>query len=56
MTYTGPITVGYELISYTTSEEEGSVDICAVIYEPATGGAPRSFVVSASTVDGSAGK
>ena len=53
---TGQITVGYEFTSYTTSEGEGSVEICAIISQPPTGGALRAFVVSASTADGTASK
>ena len=53
---TGPITVGYEFTVYSTSESAGVVEICAIIYEPPTGGAPRDFVVSSTTRDGSASK
>ena len=41
---------------YSTSESAGVVEICAVIYEPPTGGAPREFVVSSTTRDGLASK
>ena len=54
--YTGNITVGYEFTSYTTTEGSGMVEICAVIYQPPTGGATRQFVVSSTTRDGSASK
>ena len=50
------ITVGYEFVVYTTDETAGMVQICAVIYEPMTGGAPRNFVVSLTTRSGSASK
>ena len=53
---TGPITVGYEFTVYSTSESAGVVEICAIIYEPPTGGALRDFVVSSTTRDGSASK
>ena len=53
---TGPITVGYEFTVYSTSESAGVVEICAIIYEPSTGEAPRRFVVSSATRDGSASK
>ena len=53
---TGPITVGYQFTVYSTSESAGVVEICAIIYEPPTGGAPRDFVVSSTTRDGSASK
>ena len=32
------------------------MEICAIIYEPRTGGAPREFVVSSTTRDGTASK
>ena len=51
----GPIRVGYEFTQYTTSEGEGVVELCAIIYVPASGGAPRDFVIEANTRDGSAG-
>ena len=51
----GPIRVGYEFIQYTTSEGEGVVELCAIIYVPASGGAPRDFVIEANARDGSAG-
>ena len=53
---TGPIIVGYEFVVYTTDETAGMVQICAIIYEPMTGGAPRDFVVLSTTRDGSASK
>ena len=51
----GPIQVGYEFTQYTTSEEEGVVELCAIIYVPAFGVAPRDFVIEANTTDASAG-
>ena len=48
--------MGYERTVYTTTEGEGSVELCVVVTSPATGGAPRSFVVAAATVDDTAGK
>ena len=53
---TGPITVGYQFTVYSTSESVGMVEICAIIYEPPTGGALRDFVISSTTRDGSASK
>ena len=50
------ITVGYELTVYTTTEGQGEVELCAVIFEPDTGGAPRPFELSFTTEDGSAGQ
>ena len=52
----GRIIVGYEFTTYTADGEGTTVEICAVIYEPPTGGAPREFVVSSTTRDGSASK
>ena len=49
------IVVGYELLEYTTSETEGSVELCAVILEPLSGEVPRPFELSATTTDGTAG-
>ena len=56
MYITEQITVGYEFSVYNTDETTGMVQICAVIYEPTTGGAPQGFVVSSTTRDGSASK
>ena len=52
---TGFIQVGYEFAQYTTSEGEGVVELCAIIYVPVSGVAPRDFVIEANTRDGSAG-
>ena len=49
------ITVGYEFTLYTTNETVGEVELCAVIFQPPTGGAPRDFVISATTRNGTAG-
>ena len=54
--HAGPITVGYEFLTYTTSEGEGMVTLSIIIFEPDTGGAPRPFSLSVSTSDGSASK
>ena len=48
-----PITVGFDRMEYTTTEEEGIVSVCAVITHPETG-VPRPFNLSL-TRDGSAG-
>ena len=37
---------------YTTSEEQGFVEICAAITEPVSGVAPRPFTLTASTGSG----
>ena len=50
------ITVGYELILYTTTEGQGQVELCAVIFEPDTGGTPLPFELSFATEDSSAGQ
>ena len=50
------IRVGYERTVYTTPEGDVSVELCAIIYEPNTGVAPRPFVISYSTENGTAGK
>ena len=51
----GPIRVGYERSVYTTDEGQGVVELCAIIYDPPSGGAPRPFFIFASTMDGTAG-
>ena len=40
---------------YTTTETEGTVVLCAIIFDPPSGGAPRPFVLSVTTADGTAG-
>ena len=40
----------------TTSEGEVFVELCAIIYEPETGVAPRPFVISYVTADNTAGE
>ena len=40
---------------YTTDEGQRQVELCAVIYEPASGGAPRPFSLLISTSAGTAG-
>ena len=52
--HSGPITVGYERTVYTTTEGDGSVTLCAIVTEPATGGAPRPFIIAATTSDDTA--
>ena len=58
---TEPIRVGYEFTVYTTpegnttSQGEVRVQLCAVIFQPMSGGAPRDFAISSTTRDGSAG-
>ena len=52
---TDAIRVGYERSVYTTDEGQGVVELCAIIYDPPSGGAPRPFFIFASTMDGTAG-
>ena len=48
--------MGYEYTLYNASEGQGSLMICAIIYEPDTGGAPRDFTLSSTTFNGTASK
>ena len=50
------ITVGYEFTVYMTSEGEGAVELCALITEPDSGGAPRVFSLLSSTRNSTASK
>lgn len=54
--FTDPITVGYESTVYTTDEGQSQVELCAVIFVPDDGGAPRPFSILASTTDDTAGQ
>ena len=49
------IRVGYERTVYTTTEGEGVVLLCAIIYSPDSGVAPRPFTVRYTTADDTAG-
>ena len=49
------ITVGFSATLYTTSEDQGSVEISIIISEPSSGGAPRPFSLSLSTQNNTAG-
>jgi hypothetical protein len=49
------ITVGYEFTEYTTTEGDGMVEVCAVIREPDSGGAPREFSLLSTTRNYTAG-
>ena len=49
------ITVGFSATLYTTSEDQGSVEISIIISEPTSGGAPRPFSLSLTTQDNTAG-
>ena len=53
---TDPIQVGYQRSVYTTDEGQAVVELCAIIYEPPSGVAPRAFFLFASTLDGTAGR
>ena len=49
------IQVGYEMTVYTTPEEDTTVELCAIIYEPTlNGSSPRPFTLSYKTSGGSA--
>ena len=57
MCVTAAILVGYEMTTYTTTEGMGYVELCAVITNPSVGVvSPRPFVISATTVDDTAGR
>ena len=48
-----PIIVGHERTVYTTSEGDGQVELCVVVFEP-NGGAPREFTLTITTENGTA--
>lgn len=50
------IVVGYDPTLYITTEGQGFVDLTVRIFEPRFRGAPRDFVLSINTQDGTAGK
>ena len=50
------IRVGYEETHFTTPEGNVLVMLCAIIYEPSSGVAPRSFNLSYMTEDYTAGR
>ena len=51
------VCVGYEFTEYRTPEGDLVVELCAIIYEPTTGGlSPRAFTLSFVTSDGTASK
>ena len=45
------IRVGYEMTVYTTPEGDTFMELCAIIYEPTIGVAPRPIVISYATSD-----
>ena len=49
------IVVGYEQTLYSTEEDDVSLEICVVIYQPLSGGAPRTFTLTYNTTDYTAG-
>ena len=49
------IRVGYEMTVYNNTEGDTFVELCAIIYEPPIGVAPRPFVISYTTSDDTAG-
>ena len=48
--------VGYNQTFYSTTEGNGSVIVCVVIFEPQAGGSPRPFTLSYNTENYTAGK
>ena len=48
-----PIVVGHELTVYTTTEGNGQVELCVVIFDPPSG-VPREFTLTINTQDGTA--
>jgi len=48
------ITVAYEQTVYTTTETQGTVELCAFVISH-SGGAPEAFNITATTRDGTAG-
>ena len=55
MNYSLDIAVGLSATLYTTSENQGSVEISIIISEPSSGRAPRPFSLSVNTQDNTAG-
>ena len=49
-----PITVGYNPVLYTTTEEQGFVVLNITIFDPPAGGTPRPFTLVVNTQDGTA--
>ena len=49
------IVVGYERTLYSTKEDDVSLEICVIIYQPLLGGAPRTFTLTYNTTDYTAG-
>ena len=52
--FIGVIFVGYEFTIYTTSEDVRQVQVCAVLMAPGPATAPRDFVLSSTTENGTA--
>ena len=49
------IRVGYERTVFTTPESQRFVRLCAILYAPSSGGAPRPFTISYTTENDTAG-
>ncbi len=47
-----PIRVGYESSSFVVTKEQNDVEVCARVYEPASGGTPEVFSLTASIIEG----
>ena len=41
---------------YTTTETDGFVELCVVLFDPPSGVAPRDFTLTITTTDGTASK
>ena len=50
------ITVGYSLVTYTTTESQGRVEVTVIIIQPPSRRAPRSFSIIMNTEDATASK
>lgn len=49
------IRVGYEETLYTTPEGNVFVELCVIVFQPTSGGAPRPFSLSYNTENFTAG-
>ena len=49
------IRVGYEMEEYEITESGGALNVCAVIYNAQSRGAPRDFDLAVFTIDNTAG-
>ena len=49
------IVVGFELLAYPTTEDDGTVRLCVITYPASPEPAPREFDLAINTTDGTAG-